>query len=135
MADVLRIIGLALVVVAGALHVGFFLLETVLWRGSGRRVFGVRRDDVETIRLWAWNQGWYNLFLAIGAIGGGTTCLVAWGTSAAAFAMPITAFVALSMVGAAIVAIASDRRLLRGALLQGLPPLLGIVALTGSALG
>jgi len=150
MASALVIIGLALVILAGLLHVVIFLLESVLWRSRATwRRFGVESaEDAKVARPWALNQGFYNLFLAIGAILGGlggivaTTRPPAWGAyvplSDTAFAPPIlldgwglvAAFCALCMVGAAIVLIVSSRgRLLRGALVQGAAPLVGLVLL------
>lgn len=51
-------------------HVAFFALESLFWRSAARPVFGVRSQDVETTRVFASNQGLYNLLLAI-ALGAG----------------------------------------------------------------
>jgi putative membrane protein len=51
-------------------HVAFFALESLLWRRVAGPVFGVRRQDIETTRVFASNQGLYNLLLAL-ALGGG----------------------------------------------------------------
>ncbi len=145
------IAGLVLVGIAGVIHVGIFLLESILWRSRRTwRNFGVASEaDAEIARPWAFNQGFYNLFLAIGALGGGVGGIVASATvgvasfgwaaytplSGAVLAPAIgptawtfvAAFSALCMVGAAIVLIASSRGvMLRGALLQGIVPLVGL---------
>ena len=56
--------------IAAAIHVAIFVLESVLWmRPSVRRIFGVRSDaDAAAIRPMAFNQGFYNLFLALGVL-------------------------------------------------------------------
>lgn len=122
-------IGLVLIGLAGLMHVGIFLLETALWRRVGRRTFGVTHEHEAAVRPWAVNQGWYNLFLALGAIGGSVAGLIWWNSVLSVIAAPIAAFAAVCMVGAAIVLVATNRRMLRGALLQGLAPLLGLIGL------
>ena len=58
----IAVIAVLLVVV---LHVGFFLLEAVVWtRPTGRKIFGMSVEDAETTRVLALNQGFYNLGLA-----------------------------------------------------------------------
>src|ERR1039458_8315419 len=59
------------VVLAGLVHVLIFAMESLLFtRAQVYRRFRTRAEDVATVRQWAFNQGWYNLFLAAGAIGG-----------------------------------------------------------------
>ncbi len=71
--SILAAVGLAFIALAGLIHVFIFLLESVLWRSrSTWRQFGIASpEDAEVARPWALNQGYYNLFLAIGAIAGG----------------------------------------------------------------
>jgi putative membrane protein len=45
------------------LHVYFALLETVLFRTRGAKVFGIPREEVERMAPAMSNQGCYNLFL------------------------------------------------------------------------
>jgi putative membrane protein len=50
-------------------HVGFFLLEAVLWQQpAGRRVFGTTPEHAALMAPMAANQGLYNLFLAAGLV-------------------------------------------------------------------
>jgi len=49
-------------------HIGFCLLETCLWRGAARGVFGTKTKDLNATAKTAANQGVYNLFLAMGAL-------------------------------------------------------------------
>ena len=59
------------VVLSGLVHVLIFAMESVLFtRVQVYRRFRTNAGDVAAVRPWAFNQGWYNLFLAAGAIGG-----------------------------------------------------------------
>ena len=55
---------------AAILHILFFVLESVLWsRPAVYRRFGIAsQKDADTMQLMAYNQGFYNLFLAIGVL-------------------------------------------------------------------
>jgi putative membrane protein len=59
-------------VLAAGLHVVFFVLESVLWtRPAVFARFGIRSQaDADTIRPMAYNQGFYNLALAVGVLVG-----------------------------------------------------------------
>ena len=114
-------------IVAGAVHVWFFAMES-LWflRPSVWRRFGLASDaDARVVKSWAYNQGFYNLFLAAGvAIGLG---LVAAGDAAAGRALVL--FACGSMLAAAIVLVLHRRELLGAGLVQGLPPLVAILGI------
>lgn len=56
---------LVLALLAGLLHVYIWWLESVSFEKAGRKVFGVRAEDVPVVKPWAFNQGYYNLFLGI----------------------------------------------------------------------
>jgi putative membrane protein len=153
MSSILIAIGLAFVILAGAIHVFIFLLESVLWRSrSTWRGFGIRSaEDAEVIRPWALNQGFYNLFLAVGAIWGGIASISSppeleydgsYEPADPAMFAPlgldpwasVAVFAAACMVAAALVLIISSRgKLLRGAVVQGAAPLIGL-ALIGIGL-
>ena len=64
---------------AGLLHVYIFTMESLTWTSKRTRAaFGTTAEEAETTKLLAFNQGFYNLFLAIvtgigiGAIEAGT---------------------------------------------------------------
>ncbi|MFC7241874.1 DUF1304 domain-containing protein [Catellatospora aurea] len=112
-------------VLAGLLHVLIFVMESVLFRRPqvhGR--FRVRPADLDAVRPWAFNQGFYNLFLALGALGGVVAVHTGHATAGAAVAL----FGCASMLGAAVVLITSDRRMARAAVIQGLTPLVALIA-------
>lgn len=58
-----------LVVLIAAEHIGFFVLEAILWRQPiGQRIFGLTPEKAELMAPLALNQGVYNLFLAAGLL-------------------------------------------------------------------
>jgi putative membrane protein len=111
---------------AALLHVGFFVLESLLWtKPAGRKIFGTTAADAETIKFMAFNQGFYNLFLAIGcSVGVGLLA-----TGRAESGRPIVAFACACMLGAACVLATGGKRFVRGVLMQGIPPLIALAAL------
>lgn len=101
------------------LHVYIFWMESLAWgRLPSRRAFGVRPEQVETLRPWAFNQGWYNLFLAAAAAAG----LFVPGDVGAALA----SYGLGSMAAAALVLLVSNPAKARAAAIQGLPAVLGL---------
>jgi len=126
------IAGLALAVLAGALHIYIFVLESLRWtQPATRRIFGVRSAaEAETMRTLAFNQGFYNLFLAVAAFLGVVLVLAGAQTAGVTLALAGTGM----MLAAALVLVLSDRTKLRAAATQGTLPLLAIVALSISIL-
>ncbi len=128
MSTVFLIIGTIFVAIAGLIHVFIFLLESVLWnRPSTWRRFGITtQQDAEVLRPMAFNQGFYNVFLALGAFAG-LVMLAASSVQQAGVGLSI--FVLLSMLLASIVLLFSNPKLARAAALQGAAPLIGLVFL------
>jgi len=126
MSAAFAIIGAVFAVAAALIHVYIFALESLLWRRpSTWRVFGIHdAADAETLRPMAYNQGFYNLFLAIGVALG--LVLAASGSRATA-GSGILLFALASMVLAALVLLTSNRRMLRAAVVQGAAPLVAIL--------
>jgi len=124
---VLTALGLVLAALAALAHVYFFVLES-LWfdRASTWRTFGIRdAEQAAAARPWAYNQGFYNLFLGLGTAVG--VVLVAVGR--VGVGASLVAFGCACMLGAAIVLVTSDAARLRAALVQGTPPALALVLL------
>jgi putative membrane protein len=112
--------------VAALIHVWFFVLES-LWfsRPAVWARFGLTTDDeARTVRSFAFNQGFYNLFLAAGIAGG----LLLIATGNAVTGRPIVLFSCACMVGAGVVLVASNRHFAAGGALQAVPPLVVIAA-------
>jgi len=127
----MTVVGLVLIGIAAAIHLYVFVLESLRWmRPSTRATFGIRSEqEAETTRLLAFNQGFYNLFLALVAVAG---IVLAGPLPVAAGALLVAS--AGSMIGAGVVLLASSPRLWRAALVQLLPPGLGLLALAAGAL-
>jgi len=84
--------------VAGILHVLFFCLESLWWtRPAVYRRFRSTEAQAQTTKNLAFNQGFYNLFLAAGTLGG--LALIATGHRGAG--MVLVAWNCASMLGAA----------------------------------
>lgn len=119
--------GAVVAALAALVHVAIFVMESVGWRQERVwRRFGLRtRDEADTVAPMAFNQGFYNLFLAVGVVVG----LVLLATPVAQAGFGITVFAAASMLAASLVLIASRPALWRAALSQGLLPLVALVLL------
>jgi putative membrane protein len=123
----------ALALLAAVLHVGFFYLESIAFRRPRTWArFGLANQaEADLLRPMAFNQGFYNLFLALGVVGG--LVLVDFASGAAVSAgVGITKFSLACMVLAGCVLLATGRRFRRAAMMQALPPALALVA---SAIG
>ncbi|MFC9559616.1 DUF1304 domain-containing protein [Agromyces sp. NPDC056965] len=120
------IAALVLAGVAALIHVYIFFLESIAWTGErARATFGFTADEAATMKLLAFNQGFYNLFLAIVT----TLGIVFF----AAGQVPIGATLVFvgtgSMAAAALVLLISAPAKRAAALKQGVVPLLAVVAL------
>jgi len=114
-------------VLAAAIHVLFFVLESVLFRRPfAWRAFGIRtQQDAETTRDWAFNQGFYNLFLALGTLTG----VLVWVLGKPHQGRALIGFGCSCMLAAALVLLGTDRRMGRAALTQGLLPLIALATI------
>lgn len=120
------VVGLALAALAAALHVFIFYLESIAWTGArARATFGTSQEDAETTKPLAFNQGFYNLFLAILVTVG--IVLFALGATVAGATLVFAG--ASSMAAAALVLLISSPDKAGAALKQGVVPALGVVAL------
>jgi putative membrane protein len=112
---------------AALLHVYIWTMESLTWRKPATwKRFGVAsQEDAETQQSFAFNQGFYNLFLAI--IAGLGIAHVATGRHAeAGWALVLAA--TASMLGAALVLRSCGKQYTRAAALQGTFPLLALIA-------
>lgn len=120
------ITGLIVAVLAAVLHVYIFVMESLTWTSPRTRaVFGTTEEEAETTKLLAFNQGFYNLFLAIVTLIG---VAVALGDETAVGVALVLAGVG-SMLAAAVVLLAAAPDKARAAVTQGLLPLIAIVLL------
>ena len=117
-------VGLALAGVAAAIHVYIFVMESLTWTSARTRAtFGTSREEAEATRELAFNQGFYNLFLAVLVVLG----IVLYATDRQDVGLTLVVAGAGSMVAAGLVLILSSPSKARAALVQLVPPLLGVV--------
>ena len=110
---------------AALVHVYIFVLESLRWTDPAtRRVFGTTEETAVITQPLAYNQGFYNLFLAIGAVAG--VGMVGSDRSASVALIVLSTG---SMLTAALVLVTSDRSKLRAAAIQGLLPALALLCL------
>ncbi len=111
---------------AALLHVYIFTMESLTWTSKRTRAtFGTTAEEAETTKLLAFNQGFYNLFLAIATTVG--IIAIAQGRNTIGAALIFAG--AGSMAAAAVVLLASAPDKARAALTQGTFPLIAIVLL------
>ncbi len=110
---------------AALLHVYIFWMESVGWtRPEVWKRFGVAdQAAADVTRPMAYNQGFYNLFLGLGAALG----LVLWWSDQDTAGRTLVLFCTGSMALAATVLVTTGRSYLRAALTQGTLPLIGFV--------
>lgn len=127
----MTIAGLVVAALAALLHVYIFVMESLTWTSPRTRaVFGTTAEEAQTTRLLAFNQGFYNLFLAVVTAAGIVATIL--GASAVGAALLYAGLG--SMLAAAVVLVGAARDKARPAVFQGTLPLLAIVLLLlGSA--
>jgi putative membrane protein len=118
--------GLVFAALAALLHVYIFVMESLTWTSPRTRAtFGTTAETAETTKELAFNQGFYNLFLAVVTAVGVVS--VSMGATAVGVAL-VFAGVG-SMLAAAVVLISSSPDKARAAAVQGTFPLIAIVLL------
>ncbi|PBC50697.1 DUF1304 domain-containing protein [Rhodococcus sp. ACS1] len=121
--------------VAAGVHLLAFVWESLLFRRRSvhEGIFRIPGGDVPAAHLWAFNVGFYNLFLASGAIAG----VILWWAGQDTPGRTLVVYTCLFMFLAGIALAASDRMALSrqrgdgvvGALSQSAPPLVALISL------
>jgi putative membrane protein len=124
---------------AAVVHILAFLWEVPLFERVGvhKGIFTIPTTDVPPVRMWSFNVGFYNLFLALGMITG----VIAWIAGHATVGRALVIYLCSFMFLAGIVLFISDRLALSrprgagvvGALSQSVPPLVALVAIAVSS--
>lgn len=109
--------------VSALLHVYIWYLESFAWTGKARAVFGTTADEAAATRELAYNQGFYNLFLAV--IAGIGIVIAAVGDRGIGVALILAGTGA--MLAAALVLVLSSPDKRGAALKQGAAPLVTVV--------
>ena len=111
---------------AGLLHCYIFYMESLAWgKPRTNKAFGVSDADAAICRSFAFNQGFYNLFLALAFFIGLGLIWIAQDARGAI----LLHYAAASVVGAGAVLFFSAPRLRRAGFLQAAPALLYFAAL------
>lgn len=118
-------VGLAVAGCAAALHVVIFYLESFAWTTRARGVFGTSVEEAQVTRELAFNQGFYNLFLAIVVALG--IVVHAVGHEAVGLTLVLTGVG--SMLAASLVLLLSSPDKARAAVNHGVLPALAIALL------
>lgn len=108
--------------VSALLHVYIWYLESFAWTGAARGVFGTSAEEAAATRELAFNQGFYNLFLAI--IAGVGIVVAAAGDRGIGLALIFAGTGA--MVSAALVLLLSSPDKRASAVKQGAAPLVTV---------
>ena len=117
-------LAIALVLLVAIEHAYILVLEMFLWTTPrARKAFGMSKEDAESTKVLAANQGLYNGFLAAGLV---------WGLvhSQAEFAFQIQVFFLACVIVAAVYGAATAKKSIL--IVQGLPATLAMVAVLAS---
>lgn len=130
MVSTLQVLAIIFALTATLIHVIIFALESVLWaKPAVWRKFGLKSQaDADLVEPMAFNQGFYNLFLALSAVVG--LLLLGWGNPVAGKWVLLVALASMTL--ASIVLLITNRRMWQAALIQGVAPLFGIGFLLGA---
>ncbi|HET6732251.1 DUF1304 domain-containing protein [Mycobacterium sp.] len=120
--------GLIFAGLAALLHVYIWVMESLTWTSPRTRAtFGITEEEALATKELAFNQGFYNLFLAIITVTG----IVIGDGIGLALIFAGTG----SMLAAAAVLLASSPDKARAAITQGIFPLIAVVLLAVSVVG
>lgn len=116
--------GLVVASLAALLHVYIFVMESLTWTAPRTRAtFGLSAQEAEATKEMAFNQGFYNLFLAIVTGIGVGAALVGHRSVGAALVLAGVG----SMLAAALVLLVSSPDKARAAVTQGVFPLIAVL--------
>jgi|SRR6476469_3576753 len=111
---------------AALLHVYIWVMESLTWTSARTRAtFGISEEEALATKELAFNQGFYNLFLAIVTIAGIVIGAFEYYSVGLALIFAGTG----SMLAAALVLLLSSPDKARAAITQGILPLIAIVLL------
>jgi len=119
------VVGLVLAGVAAAIHGYVFVMESLTWTSPRTRAtFGTSPDEAAATKELAFNQGFYNLFLAVLVVLGS----VLYAADRRDVGLTLVVAGAGSMAAAGVVLLVSSPSKARAALVQLVPPALGVLA-------
>lgn len=112
-----------LILLTASFHILFFYIESIGFMNPEiLERFGLNETSGAIVKVWAFNQGFYNLFLAIGLFYG----LVLVQTKKVQEGFAIIKCLLLIIIGAGVVLLISTPDKAIGAFIQSVPPLLAL---------
>ena len=116
---------LVLAALAAALHVYIWWLESIAWTTpAARKVFRTSPAEAEATKFLAYNQGYYNLFLALMVVAG----IIAYAVGQVIVGLTLVMAGVGAMALAAVVLASASAAHRQAAMRQGLFPVLALVA-------
>lgn len=111
--------------VPALIHVYIFVLESLLWgRKRTNKTFGISEADAKVTKGMAFNQGFYNLFLAVAILVG---LHLRTGEVTRAAGTTLVLYGLVSILAAGLVLLLSAPKLWRAAMVQIAPAAIAIV--------
>ena len=124
--------GMVFAVLAAALHVLIFYMESLAWEGPlARKTFGGTPEEARPHAFYAFNQGFYNLFLALQSLIGAALAALGYTVVGAVLMLAGTG----AMLAAAVVLALASAPHRSAAAKQGALPLLAVVCTIAALLG
>ena len=124
--------GMVFAVLAAALHVLIFYMESLAWEGPlARKTFGGTPEEARPHAFYAFNQGFYNLFLALQSLIGAALAALGYTVAGAVLMLAGTG----AMLAAAVVLALASAPHRSAAARQGALPLLAVVCTIAALLG
>ncbi|MGO4445740.1 DUF1304 domain-containing protein [Mycobacterium sp. 2YAF39] len=118
--------GLSFAGLAALLHVYIWVMESLTWTSARTRAtFGISEEEALATKELAFNQGFYNLFLAVVTLVG----IVIAGLANLGTGLALIFAGTGSMLAAALVLLVSSPDKARAAITQGILPLIAVVLL------
>ena len=124
------LVGMIAAFLAAALHVFIFYIESFAWTTRALSVLGMDRESAEATKEMAFNQGFYNFFLAIKAFAG----IAIYYLASRPVGLTLALFGTGSMLAAALLLFVTSPDKRSAAIKQGFLPLLAVVTLAAGAL-
>ena len=122
----MHLVAMVFAIFAALLHVFIFYMESISWTSEKTRsTFGMSEEGAENTKEMAFNQGFYNLFLAIEVFAG----VGLYTTGAQGVGLALMLFGAGSMLAAALLLFITSPDKRSAAIKQGTLPLIAVIAL------
>lgn len=112
------------IAITASIHVLFFKIESLdFMTPKVLERFNLSSESAKYVEIWAFNQGFYNLFLALGLF----YCIYKFYTKGIEKVVTLTYFLLVTIIAAAIVLLYSKPENYIGAMVQGIPALCSLI--------